>query len=262
MKIALINTLFFNGRGYHLEGDYFDTSEVFFRSAKKFFLPNHDVRLILITNIDREHPLDYVEHIHVDYIAPEHQHALFMKVLCLQFLKEEYDYIFVADADQIIVSEITDKDVLDVDYVFMEHFTHILFKDALPIMTPFIDVKYHEGAGWTMGNFYGGKYRHVMNMYKEAQETHNKLYNNVTVPEYGFYCKYPDELFIAKYAYENEVNYKLLPSEGTFLLDKDMFLSDFSTNEEDYEDTSNVRMLHNTKKDINFLKKLIKKYES
>jgi hypothetical protein len=261
MKIALINSLFFPNENYHLVNDYYDTSEVFFRSAKKNFLPNHDVHHILITNISRRHPLDFVEHIVTDYTPKEFHHLLFMKVLCLQFLKEDYDYIFVADADQIITCQITDEDILDADYVFMRHFYNALYKDALPSMTSFIDVNYPENAVWTMGNFYGGKQEHVMNMYNIAQETHNKLYLNAIMPEFGFYCKYPDELFITKYPYENNVNYKILSSNASFTNVSDIFLSDFSTEIEDYQYSNNVKMLHNTKKDIKLLKELIKNYE-
>lgn len=261
MKIALINALFFPSENYHLVNDYYDTSESFFRSAKNQFLTNHEVHHILITNIQKKLPLDFVEHVIADYHPTEYHHLLFMKVLCLQFLKEKYDYIFVADADQIVVSQITDNDLLDKEYVFMGHFFNTLFKDALPSMTKFIDVNFPEGATWTMGNFYGGKYEHVMNMYRIAQEHHNSLYPEKVMEEFGFYCKFPDELFIAKYAYENDVDYKVLSCNATFTSGLKLFLSDFSTQEEDYVDTSNVRMLHNTKKDINLLKKLVKKYE-
>lgn len=261
MKIALINSLFFPSDNYHLINDYYDTSEAFFRTAKKNFLPNHDIHFILITNHSRKLDLNFVEHIVADYHPMEYNHLLFMKVLGLKFLTEEYDYVFVADADQIIVSEITDEDILGCEYVFMQHFCNILFKDAHLEMTNFIDCKYPENAIWTMGNFYGGEYKHVMNLYNLSQKYHDKLYQNSIMTEHNFYCKFPDELFITKYAYENEVNYKILSSNGTFVNNGELFLSDFSTNEEDYFYTKNVKILHNTKKDITFLKKITKKYE-
>jgi hypothetical protein len=261
MKIALINSLFFPHENYHLVNEYYETSEIFFRSAKKNFLPHYDVHHILISNISRKHPLDFVEHIVTDYMPYEFHHILLMKILCLQFLKEEYDYIFVADADQLVTSQINDNDILDVDYVFMRHFFNALFKDLVNTMTRCIDVKYTDTDGWTMGNFYGGKYEHVMKMYEMAQKIHNELYLKCIMPEHGFYCKFPDELFIAKYAYENDVNYKVLTSNASFTNIENIFLSDFSTQVEDYKHSDNVKILHNTKKDVKLLKELIKNYE-
>jgi hypothetical protein len=194
MKIALINSLFFPDKNFLLINDYYDTSEAFFKSAKKNFLLNHDVDFVLITNNERKHDLDFVKHIVVDYHPNEYQHLLFMKVLCLKYLNEKYDYIFVADADQIIVSEITDKDILDSEYVFMRHFYNASFKDTYPSMTKFIDVNYPEGAIWTMGNFFGGTYNHIINLYKLSQEYHDKLYPHTVMPEFGFYQK-KDSMF-------------------------------------------------------------------
>lgn len=256
MKIAIVNTLFFPNENYQLIDDYFITSEVFFESAKKYFLVDHDVEYLLITNTKKKIKKKYIKTIVVDHRPSEYHHILLMKVLAIKYIKEKYDYIFVSDSDQIFVNHVVDSDLLDVDYNLTQHFMRLKYKDALPTMTKFVNVKHDDETPWVMGNFYGGRYENIMEMCEMTQKNHDELYGRYIMNEFGFYSKYPDELFISKYAYETNVNYKFLSSEPTFDENTKAFLSDFSLNENDYLNKKKVKLLHNTKKDINFLKKI------
>lgn len=262
-KIALINMLFFNDSiKKDKVKDYLTMSNCFFRSAEKYFLKNHDVDYIVITNQEENIGLDYVKHIKTDYETKEFHHILLMKVLGLQFLQDEYDYIFVSDADQIIINEITDEDLLTHEYSFMSHYFGTTLKSIEKSMTTFVEVNCEPKDHWTMGNFYGGSSKNMYELFRQSKEIHENLYPHSIMQEHKFYCKYPDELFIAKYAYENDVDYKLLSSNLNFSNGENSFLSDFKDHEGHYPNVHNAKILHDTKKSFDVLNKIIKYYSN
>ena len=77
----------------------------------------------------------------------------------------------------------------------------------------------------------------------------------------NFYSKYPEEMFIGKYIYENKINFKYLIGALGFdeEPDKDFFLGDFeqlynkykiNKDESLFNDIKNVKLIHNTKTNL------------
>ena len=91
----------------------------FYESAKKHFLPHHDVELIFMTNSDVS--FDGVTNIHFEYKVSCYSEMLLMKIMSLRFLKDEYDYIFVNDNDQVYIKDVGDE-ILESDFIFVDHF--------------------------------------------------------------------------------------------------------------------------------------------
>ena len=88
-------------------------------------------------------------------------------------------------------------------------------------------------------------------------EEQHKKYFGYDYKENHFYSRYPEELFILKYVYENNVNHKRmntcvhpLQSPGEY------FLSDWGDDDSVPFEVTNVNLLHNTKKNLNKLRNL------
>lgn len=264
MKIALINSMFFNkGTSENYINDYIKTSDYFFKTAKKYFLKNHDVDFLTITNTDKHLDNTDVKIIKVDYPIDGLFHALTMKVLCLEFIEEEYDYIFVADADQIFVNEVTEKDILTNDYVFLRHFYRPTFKSILNENTDCLHVGFDgDKVEWSMGNFFGGKGKIMKMLLDYSKEIHFQNFGKNVKEQFNYYCRYAEEFFVGAFPHEKMIDYKMLsvitnPYED---LNNDYFLSDFFNDEtgNQYETINNVKILHNTKKNFNQLDRVIK----
>jgi hypothetical protein len=259
MKIALINSLFFDKDNRVNNNILFELSKYFFITAKKNFLIEFDVDYTVITNNINKVDLDYINHIYVDINVEEYQHKLLMKILCLQYLNKQYDYIFIADADHIVINKINKSDLLYYDFVSVEHFFNADSINILKELTNNIEIKFNNKNNiWYMGNFYGGKRDILMKLLNNSLEIHKDMYQKYSYKESMFYGIYPDEIFINKFIHENNFSFKSLTSSFNFDEKKDTFLGDFSTK---YENIINFKLLHDTKKDFEFLRNIIKKYE-
>jgi hypothetical protein len=265
MKIALINSMFFDkGTNIHYVNTYNKTSDYFFKTAKKYFLKKHDVDFLTITNIDNHINNKDVQVIKVDYPIDGLYHALTMKVLCLEFVKKEYDYIFVADADQIFVNEVNDEDILNDDYVFLRHFYRPKFNGILSECTDYLTINFDgENVEWTMGNFFGGKKKVMEELLKFSKKIHEENFPKNISKNYEYYCKYAEEFFVGAFPHEKNVSYKTLSSITNPYedLNNDYFLSDFIDDNKEqtlYQNIKNVKILHNTKKNLEQLDRVIK----
>ena len=226
-------------------------------SAKKNFLPNHDVDFIFLTNDDTIH-IDDVINIKFNHFVLGYHHCLLMKVLSLRYIENVYDYIFVSDHDQIITNVINDSDLLLEDMYILQHFFNPTVKSIYydvtnpEIMKLNFDISKYR---WTMGNFYGGKSKIIKEYLNFVEIQHSEsLKLNYMHPGVNFYAKYPDEFFLIKYVYENDINYKILNSSPESTLD--VFLSDFVEDENLYPTLTKAKILHNTKKNLELLKKI------
>ena len=275
MKIALVSSLCFPPH-YHpdLIKNYKICLEVLFKSAKKYFLPNHDVDFLLITNKDDiKLDLDFVKTIIIDYDVYNNWHGYAMKVLNLGYVPKEYDYIFGIDVDSIFVNEVTDEDVLSNDFVAMKHWMNPTFNDILQSVTEHITVDFDgDSETWVMGNFFGGKSKKIYELFEVSTQIHNDLFGKVLIERYNFYTGYPEELFIGKYINENKIDYKYLigcmgfsysPTENFFLGDCEFLYQEFVKNNSDetlFPNTDNVKLLHGTKLNLDILNIFSKKH--
>lgn len=264
MKIALVNSMFFDkNTSKKYINDYLKTSDYFFKTAKKYFLKNHDVDFITITNID-----DHIINLDVivkkiDYHIEGLYHALTMKVLCLEFIEDDYDFIFVADADQIFVNYVNDIDLLTHDYVFLRHFYKPSFNSILEQNTTCLKINFNGSKNeWSMGNFFGGRTKTMKELLNFSKKIHFENFGKNVSKDYGYYCKFSEEFFIGAFPYERNINYKILNviTNPYNDLSNDYFLSDFFDNNGDdnlYKNLKNVKILHNTKKNFIQLDRVI-----
>lgn len=273
MKIALTASLCFPPQ-YHpdLINKYVFCLEILFKSAKKYFLTKHDVDFLLIINRDDiKLNLDFVKTIVIDHEVYNNWHGYGMKVLGLNYVPKEYDYIFGSDVDSIFVNEVTDEDILSNDFVAMKHWNNPTFNSILNSVTEHITVDFDgDNVSWIMGNFFGGKSEIMYDIFKMSNEIHNKLFNVVVLEQYHFYTGYPEEVFLGKYIYENNIDCKHLTGALGFSLqpESNFFLGDFEfvnqefikNNETSFVNTDNVKLLHATKINMDTLALFAKKH--
>ena len=253
-KIAVIYGWYNFGEHKGINEDNRLMTNCFYESAKKHFLPHHDVELIFMTNSDVS--FDGVTNIHFEYKVSCYSEMLLMKIMSLRFLKDEYDYIFVNDNDQVYIKDVGDE-ILESDFIFVDHFFPSPVEAVHKEVTDIVELNFNTSdEKWTMGNFFGGKQRNMMELLNIAEENHKKYFGH-NYDGLQFYSRYPDELFILKYVYENNVNHKRmntcvhpLQSPGEY------FLSDWGDDDSVPFEVTNVNLLHNTKKNLNKLRKL------
>ena len=179
MKIALMCSLFFS-KDYGINSSYLLCLEFLFKSAKKYFLPNHNVEFLLITNNDgiKIDTLDYVKTIRVNHDIHNEWHGYLMKVLSVEYVPKEYDYIFSLDVDQIFVNEVTDEDLLHNDFILTKHWCNPTYASILDEVTPFISVNFKaEDYFWALGSFFGGKSKNMYELFEQSNKIHNELFN-------------------------------------------------------------------------------------
>ena len=211
-RIAFVSPMAFEKNGQKIPERYKKCITPFFKTAKKFFLPNnvnYDVDFILLTNSSDDCELDYVKTIRTYEETNGYSYGCLMKILLLEHIPNEYDYIFVADMDSIFANEFK-EDILEKPFVFLDHYFKPTLQSILEIDTDHVTIDADiSNEKWTMDTFIGGTYEMMMRFNKFAREQHNKYYGKVS-KDYGFYSKYPGELFILKFVFENKIDHKRL----------------------------------------------------
>jgi hypothetical protein len=211
-KIAVVSPMAFERNGQAIPEMYKKCILPFFLTAKKNFLPNkekYDVEFLLLTNSNYTCELDFVKTIRTYEQTTGYSYGCLMKILLLEHVPNEYDYIFVADMDSIFPSEMN-EDILGAPFVFLDHYYKPSLNSVLEVDTDHVSIDADvSNEHWTMDTFFGGTYEIMMNFNKFARAQHNKYFGKVS-KEYGFYSKYPGELFILKYVFENNIKHKRL----------------------------------------------------
>jgi hypothetical protein len=264
-KIAFVSGWYSYGNNYGIAEHHKYILDCLYNSAKKYFLKEHNVDFIFITN-DETIKIDNVQNILIDHQVDGFWYMCLMKILSLKYLDNKYDYIFVSDTDQIFVNYV-DNELLQDNFYMLNHFYCPTIESVHKDIIPPVDEKYkvplnfeNKKDFWTMGNFFGGKSQIMLDLCSFSEHQHN-IYRDVYHPDFHFYTRYPEELFLIKYIYENNIPHKRLNStvfpQST---GGDYFLSDFQEDIEIYPNISEVRLIHNTKKNVDLLKKIIKYY--
>ena len=258
-RIAFVSGFYVYGGRVKMTPEQIFMFECLYDSAKKYFLKNHEVEFIFITNSYSK--IEGVNTIKIDKKITGYHEMLLMKILCVDYLKEQYDYIFVNDGDQIFVDHIND-DLLEHNFNIQRHFYNPAIDGVLENLSPFINIECdRKNNHWTMGNFFGGKSDEFLRLLNKTKEYHER-YKNFYHKDIGFYAIYPDEVFLVKYLNEESVDYNWLKSitiPGE--VEGDFFVSDFQDDINFYPNFTNVKLLHNTKKNLSVLKEIIKYYK-
>jgi hypothetical protein len=251
-KIAFISGWYNFGGNNGISEDYRFMTNCLYDSAKKYFLPNHDVEFIFITN--GEFTINGVTNIKIDQKIDGFWEMCLMKILSLKVVENKYDYIFVNDNDQIYIKEVGDE-ILESDFTFLDHYFAPPVKGIHEEITDIVELNFNTSEEkWTMGNFFGGKQKNMLELLSLTEENHKKYFGH-NYNQNHFYSRYPEELFIIKYVFENNINHKRLnccfnPLDTT----SEVFLGDFSVKESDHFKIKNTKLLHGTKQNLNKLK--------
>jgi len=233
--------------------------ESLFKTAKKFFIPNCDIDFIFITNTDTK--IDGVKTIKVDIELNNFWHVCLMKILSIKYIQEEYDYYFINDPDQIFIDYV-DDDMLKNDFVILNHW-HQPIKEVHSYITNKITLNFDESKKedkWTLGNFFGGKKDYILELVELTEKIHLEYYKDGE----DFYTIYPEEIFLIKYLYENNINFKRLftneeNGEKRFMyVMNDMVIKSLIN---DIHIPGSTKLLHDTKKYHKDLVKIMKNYE-
>jgi len=258
-KIAFVSGYYTYGGNKGISENNRFMYDCLYKTAKKYFLKSHDVDLIFISNDDIE--IDGVNNIKIDYDLVGYDHMLLMKILGINFIEQKYDYIFVSDGDQIFINEVNDDDLLDSNFSFFDHYFKPTIKSILPEISDIVDLNFDTTKEkWTMGNFFGGSQEVMLDLLKHTKVYHEK-YLGKEFSTRGFYARYPDEIFLLKYAFENNVPHKRLKCTiNPVGSSEQFFLSDFTPDDSQYILFTNTKLIHDTKKDLETLKKIINNY--
>lgn len=259
-KIAFVSGWYTLGPQQGINEENSFVLESLYKSAKKYFFPNHDVEFIFITN-DKSIELEGITNIKIDHPIEGFWHMCLMKILALKYLEDKYDYIFVNDTDQIFVDYVN-EDLLNHDMTLLEHYYYPLVKSIHEEVTDTVELNFDTAKErWTLGNFFGGKSEVIKGLVTNSENWHETYKQHPYSPHIHFYTRYPEELFLIKYVFENNIEHKRLIARGTPQEAEEVnFLCDFQDNIEVYDNLKHVVMFHNTKKNVEVLKKVIHKY--
>lgn len=258
-KIAFVAGWYNYGGQKGLHDKHRFVLECLYKSAKKYFLPNHDVDFIFITNDDIE--IEGATTLKIEHTVEGFWHMCLMKILSLNYLEGTYDNVFVNDTDQIYVDYV-DESILDQDLVFLEHYFCPLVKGIHEEVTDIVELNFDTTKErWTMGNFFGGKTEVMKDLASTATYWHDLYTRPSYNPDHNFYSRYPEELFLIKYVFEKNIPHTRLNSTLHFTAaTKNNFLCDFQEDENAYSNLENIVLVHNTKKDVEVLQKIIKSF--
>lgn len=258
-KVAFISGYYFIQRLNKMSDDVKFMYNSLYDSAKKFFLPNHDVDYIFITN--GNDTLPNVKNIKIDRYIDGGNEMLLMKILCVNYLTDQYDYIFVNDGDQIFVDYVGDE-LLSHDFNAVKHFFSAKSTEVLKSLTDYVTISGDtDNIVWCTGNFFGGKSSVFNRLLTNViyQDTEFKKYNDANR---HYYATYPDEVLLMKFLIENNINYNELESNASLIeSDEKSFLGDFIDDRSLYPKFNNVKLLHNTKKNLTLLSEVINYYK-
>ena len=255
MKIAVYASLFFeNPMSEHLQYKgsvtqhnllgHVKCANAMFRTAKKYFLKNHDIEFILITNVSNIEEFgidtDLINLIKVEYNSiTSLQHAHLMKILSIEFLDTtKYERMYSVETDCIFINEVVDDDLLPYNMVAQRHWAkteagygRVWWNTCAFPVEEYVNFDPNTpGIEWVMGNFYGGKSELLKDMMEKTKALHIKWTDIVNsegpsfytgkTHNWPFYALYPEELFLGKYIHENVKDVKLL--EGIFDLEEEI----------------------------------------
>jgi len=181
-KIAFVSPVEFERNGQNIPDRYLRCIRPFFLTAKKNVFPdneNYDVEFILLTNSNYTCDLEFVKTIRTYEETTGYSYGCLTKLLLLEHIPNEYDYIFVADIDSIFPSEMGDG-VLAAPFVFLDHYYTPTVNSVLEIDTVHVTIDADvSNERWTMDTFFGGTYEMVMGLNKFAREQHNKYFGKI-----------------------------------------------------------------------------------
>ena len=261
MKIACVCGYYVEHFAMTMTEEQIKMHQILFNSAIKFFMKDCDVDYIFVTNTETK--IDNVINLKIEEKVNCFHDMLIMKILCYKYL-QDYDYVFILEGDEIIVNHIT-KDLLNYEFNLQEHLSKPKIFDILQSASKKIKINGDLNNDWKIGCFFGGKKEVFLELYKFTLVNYNLNFIKTEKIEQE---KYTDEVFLNKFFNEKQYEINSLGfidiHKKEDIQEKTAFLSGFYNTEEFVKITQSemkyTKIIHDTKKDINFIEKHFKKY--
>lgn len=220
------------------------------KSAKKYFLTNHDVDYVIFTDIT-DAPNIGAKYIQIDNsFSDKKTYYQFQKLLHLNYIDfNQYDYIFICDYDTWFINPIIDDDLLENKLCILEHFGRIKIKPLINLWTDVITINNDE-LGHTMGNFFGGP-SHIMEQLKNHTNNIWENNKNYHYKDFGFFSYHSEEVVLIDFVDKCNPPLKILSS--SFEYNQPAFLTDFHANGNLLEHFKNFKIIHDTKYLLNII---------
>ena len=218
-----------------------------YTTAKKFFLPNHQVDFVLFS--DNDISIDGVTTIKIN--TPKilsKSYYQFLKVLSLNEINlENYDYIFVNDSDQMYVDYVNDEDLLNNKLCILSHFYRSMsLKEHIKFWTDIIEIE-DPNVQHTMGNFFGGP-KDLMKGFLNYCNEFWRVNENYSFRGSGFFAEYPEEILLIKYILDKKIPFVRLSTD--IQMSNKSFMTNINASGNVLNDYKNFKLIHNTKIDI------------
>jgi hypothetical protein len=229
------------------------------KSAKKYFLVNHDVDYVIFTDLETP-PKDIgARYIKIDNsFSDKKTYYQFQKLLHLNYIDfNQYDYIFVCDYDSWFINEITDEDLLTNELCILQHFGRIKIKPLINLWTDVIQID-DDNLGHTMGNFFGGP-SHLINQLKDFTNEIWDKYKNHYFKDYGFFSYHSEEVVLVSFVDKQKPPHRFLSS--SFEYNQSAFITDFHANGDLLKNYKGFKLIHDTKYLLNILELSDKLFE-
>lgn len=224
------------------------------KSAKKYFLTNHNVEFLVFTDIKNTQEIENVKFIQIDNSFCDCISCYqFQKVLSLNYVDlNQYDYIFVHDIDQVYVSQVLDSDLLSNDLCILNHLAKEKIKMGINWWSNII--KIDNDLEHTTGNFWGGP-KHLIKLFLEYSNNFwdiNKDYKNERI---NFFTEHPEEVMLIKFIDYYRIKERRISCSLNF--DESSFMTAITING-DIKDNQlkNFKLIHDTKVNMNWSKEL------
>lgn len=175
-------------------------------SARKFFLPGHDVTMFLFTNVEAINDVVRIEQEHYPWPGMTlRRYEIFWNN---RDALKDMDYIYYTDVDMLFVDKVGDEVlgnlVATIHPGFYNAPAPVLPFEKNPRSTAFVNPG--EGRRYFAGGFNGGKRDTFLGMAKE-------IYDNIQKDlEWGHIAQWHDESHINRYFIDNPPSVVLDPS--------------------------------------------------
>lgn len=222
-----------------------DEIELLVKSAKKYFLINHDIHFVLFSDLDVKLSNSDIKVIKIareDFTYLSYFHL--QKILSLNYINlDSYDYVFVHDTDQVYVGPVYDVDLLSNDFCILNHFYKLNAKISVGQFTDVFDID-NRTLEYTMGNFWGGP-THLVKLFLDYTNVIWSLHKNHSYNELGFFSYHADEVVLIKFIDFYRIKERRINCSLDFT--KSAYLTSITRTGHVLEHLHNFKLIHDTK---------------
>ena len=227
------------------------------RSAKKYFLINHNIDFIVFTDVKEKPTISNVNFVDIDNtFSNSKSYYQFQKILSLNYVDlGKYDYVFVHDIDQVYVSEVNDSDLLSNDLCILNHLGKEKVKTGIGWWSNVVQID--NDIEHTTGNFWGGP-THLIKLLLEYSNNFWSIHKDHKNERVNFFTEHPEEVMLIKFIDYYRIKERRITSSLNF--NESAFLTAITTNGNISDSQlKNFKLIHDTKVNIDWSRELFRK---